>query len=62
MNEHTGTHFDAPAHWVTGKDEPNGTVDLIAPERFVGPGVVIDMVAEYARDEAFILTRTFLES
>src|SRR5882762_5857734 len=37
MNEHTGTHFDAPAHWVTGKDDPNGTVDAIAPERFVGP-------------------------
>ena len=20
--EHTGTHFDAPIHWVTGKDYP----------------------------------------
>ena len=20
MGEHTGTHFDAPCHWVTGKD------------------------------------------
>ena len=22
MGEHTGTHFDAPIHWVTGKDLP----------------------------------------
>ncbi|MEK9543401.1 MAG: cyclase family protein, partial [Luminiphilus sp.] len=21
--EHTGTHFDAPIHWVTGKDHEN---------------------------------------
>ena len=23
--EHTGTHFDAPAHWITGKDWPTAT-------------------------------------
>jgi kynurenine formamidase len=22
MNEHTGTHFDAPIHWVSGRDVP----------------------------------------
>src|SRR3546814_9485518 len=22
-SEHTGTHFDAPIHWVSGKDQPN---------------------------------------
>ena len=35
--EHTGTHFDAPAHWVTGKDHPNNTVDTITPENFIAP-------------------------
>ena len=38
-SEHTGTHFDAPAHWVTGRDLANGTVDTIDPrseERRVG--------------------------
>ena len=20
LGEHTGTHFDAPVHWITGKD------------------------------------------
>jgi len=22
LGEHTGTHFDAPCHWITGKDHP----------------------------------------
>ena len=24
--EHTGTHFDAPIHWITGKDLPGSAV------------------------------------
>jgi len=35
--EHTGTHFDAPVHWVSGKDIPDNTVDRIPPNKFVGP-------------------------
>jgi kynurenine formamidase len=31
MNEHTGTHFDAPVHWVSGRDVANGAVDEIDP-------------------------------
>ena len=23
FGEHTGTHFDAPVHWITGRDLPN---------------------------------------
>jgi isatin hydrolase len=41
--EHTGTHFDAPIHWVSGKDLPDSTVDRIAPRKFVGPACVIDV-------------------
>ncbi len=26
--EHTGTHFDAPIHWVTGKDYPSNSTDI----------------------------------
>jgi len=33
--EHTGTHFDAPVHWVSGKDLPDSTVDRIAPKKFI---------------------------
>ena len=27
--EHTGTHFDAPIHWISGKDLANNSVDTI---------------------------------
>ncbi|MEO5589375.1 MAG: cyclase family protein, partial [Gemmatimonadaceae bacterium] len=43
LGEHTGTHFDAPAHWITGKDLPHGATDTIPVERFVGPACVIDV-------------------
>lgn len=60
MNEHTGTHFDAPAHWVTGRDVVNGTVDAIPPQDFIHPAVVIDISDEAAADEDFIVTRAFV--
>ena len=40
--DHTGTHFDAPIHWVSGKDLPNNATDTIPPEHFIAPAVVID--------------------
>jgi kynurenine formamidase len=51
--EHTGTHFDAPVHWVTGKDGDD--VATVAPARLVGPAVVIDKAAEAAADPDFLL-------
>ncbi len=56
MSEHTGTHFDAPSHWISGKDVPNGAVDEIAPEQFVGPVVVIDCSAGASNNDDFELT------
>src|SRR6266581_8639304 len=29
FGEHTGTHFDAPIHWFTGKNLPNNAVDTM---------------------------------
>jgi kynurenine formamidase len=55
MGEHTGTHFDAPVHWVTGKDLPDNRCDTIPARRFIGPACVIDVTAEVARDEDFLL-------
>jgi kynurenine formamidase len=43
FGEHTGTHFDAPIHWVTGKDRPNNACDTIPVQRFIGPACVIDV-------------------
>jgi len=54
--EHTGTHFDAPVHWVSGKDLPNNTVDSIPPNKFVGPACVIDISAEAVRNPNYLLT------
>ena len=56
LNEHTGTHFDAPIHWISGRDVPHGAVDEIDPAAFVGPVVVIDCTAGAARDDDFELT------
>ena len=55
--EHTGTHFDAPVHWVSGKDLPDNTVDRIPPKKFVGPACVIDISAEVVRNPNYLLTR-----
>ncbi len=55
MSEHTGTHFDAPIHWVTGRDVPNGATDSIDPAVFVGPVCVIDVSKEAVEDEDFTL-------
>lgn len=55
LGEHTGTHFDAPIHWVTGKDLPNNACDTIPAHRFVGPAAVIDVTAEVERNQDFLL-------
>jgi kynurenine formamidase len=56
LGEHTGTHFDAPVHWVTGKDLPDNRCDTIPAGRFVGPACVIDVSADAAEDPDFLLT------
>src|SRR5687767_5125362 len=60
--EHTGTHFDAPIHWISGKDLPNNAVDSIPPERFVGAACVIDCSKEAAADADFLLTVKFIKA
>src|SRR6201988_5008772 len=54
--EHTGTHFDAPIHWVSGKDLPDNSVDHIPPRLFIGPACVIDITAEAERDPNYLVT------
>ena len=62
LSEHTGTHFDAPAHWISGRDLPRNTTDAIAPEDFIGPAVVIDCSADAGRDEDFALTPAVIQA
>lgn len=59
--EHTGTHFDAPAHWITGSELPNNTVDTIDIQKFIAPAAVVDASSEVAGDEDWTLTVDFLE-
>ena len=61
LGEHTGTHFDAPVHWVTGKDLQDNACDTIPVSRFVGPACVIDVVDDVVRDADFLLTVERLE-
>jgi kynurenine formamidase len=60
--EHTGTHFDAPVHWISGKDLPNNTVDRIPPAQFVGPACVVDVTKEVARDPDFLVMPDLLRA
>ncbi len=62
VGEHTGTHFDAPIHWVTGQDLPANTVDAIEPRDFIAPAVVIDCSARCAADADFVLTCADIEA
>jgi kynurenine formamidase len=51
--EHTGTHFDAPNHWVTGKDLDD--VASVPANRLIAPAVVLDFSAAAADDPDFLL-------
>lgn len=62
LGEHTGTHFDAPVHWITGKDLPDNTCETIPARRFVGPACVIDVTREVEANEDFLLMPEHLEA
>jgi isatin hydrolase len=62
LGEHTGTHFDAPVHWITGKDRANNTTDTLPVRQFVGPACVVDVSKEVAQYEDFLLTRDYVQA
>ncbi len=49
--EHGGTHFDAPLHFAHGMP----TVDQIPLERLFGPGIVIDVQTQAAKDRDYLV-------
>jgi len=51
--EHTGTHFDAPCHWVTGRDGED--VSQVPAGRMIAPAVVLDFSAQAGADPDFLL-------
>jgi kynurenine formamidase len=58
--EHTGTHFDAPNHWVTGRD--GADVASVPAQRLVAPAVVLDLSAQAAEDPDFLLEVAHVEA
>jgi kynurenine formamidase len=61
LGEHTGTHFDAPIHWITGRDLPDNACDTIPARRFVGPACVIDIEREVEQNEDHLVTPDQIE-
>ncbi|NEK87475.1 cyclase family protein [Blastococcus saxobsidens] len=51
--EHTGTHFDAPNHWVTGRDGED--VASVPARRLIAPAAVLDFSEQAAADPDFLL-------
>ncbi len=51
VGEHTGTHVDAPIHFIAGGD----SIDAIPADHLIGPGVVIDVSAKCAADPDYRL-------
>ena len=57
MLEHFGTHLDAPIHFPPGK----ATVDQIPTRQLFGPAVVLDVRADAAKDDDYLLTVSRVE-
>lgn len=62
LGEHTGTHFDAPVHWISGKQLPDNRCDTIPPRRFIGPACVIDVTDEVNTNEDYLLMPEHVEA
>lgn len=62
LGEHSGTHFDAPHHWITGKDYPDGFTDTLNVQRLVAPVNVIDCSSAVADNPDYLLTADAVKS
>ena len=54
IGEHVGTHFDAPIHWITGRD--GADLGSIPASELVGPVIVLDRVAQTEADPDYVVT------
>jgi hypothetical protein len=53
LGEHSGTHFDAPHHWITGKDYADGYTDTLAGAAAGGPGQRAGLQRRMCREPRF---------
>ncbi len=61
-SEHTGTHFDAPIHWISGRHLPGNAVDTLPLNDLIGPACVIDCSTESAANPDYLLTAAHLRA
>jgi kynurenine formamidase len=57
--EHTGTHFDAPVHWITGREGLD--VSDVPVTRLIAPAVVLDFSEEATANPDFLLEPTHIQ-
>src|ERR1043165_8924721 len=58
--EHTGTHLDAPIHWITGKD--GADVSQLPARRLIAPAAVLDFSAEATANPDFLLEMKHIDA
>src|SRR5258705_7706140 len=58
--EHTGTHLDAPIHWITGKG--GADVSQLPARRLIAPAAGLDFAAQAAADPNFLLEVAHVEA
>ena len=51
--EHTGTHFDAPNHWVTGRDKAD--IASVPAGKLIAPAAVLDFSDRVAENPDFLI-------
>jgi len=58
--EHTGTHFDAPNHWASGRDLAD--IASVPVGVLVAPAVVLDVAEHVAADPDFLIEREHIDA
>lgn len=58
VGEHVGTHFDAPCHWITGRNRE--ALHQLRPSTLIGSAVVIDITKEVDKNPDAVVTREML--
>ncbi len=58
-SEHTGTHFDAPIHWISGRHLPDNSTDTIPADKLRRAGLRHRLLARSRRRCRFSAHRRF---
>jgi len=58
VGEHVGTHFDAPSHWITGRDRE--ALHQLDPRTLIGPIAVVDITKEVEKNPDLAVTKEML--